>query len=369
VIAAIAALALASCTKEASVEVNPGASHAVGFSTYSPRSLTKAGSTLVGDADGAGVTHIFGGFQTIGVFAWNTGEDGKFGETPNFMGGEGAGQKVDLADGGATASSNYTPVKYWPTDGDELTFSAYYPYMVGEDGNVTSGIEVSSNGSKYSFTVNEDVTKQVDFMLADVKSGMTYANSDNGSVDFTFHHMLTRVLFEVKADDDKFTINLKKVFFTAKNSATVSVSYDADKKTTSYNVETANDERTFRPYDWKKEENGTSGGSGLTLKSTEVFIPYAGENAKSSFLMVPQEVPTELFVEYEISQTVNGGTETESMIAKVDLSKATDGKGNTIKRWEDNNYIKYTLSIGPKVIKVSVESVPGWTTINKEQQL
>jgi len=365
VIAVIAALALASCTKEASVEVNPGASHAVGFSTYSARSLTKAGSTLVddaADADGENTTHLFGGFQTIGVFAWNTGEGGNFGETPNFMGVGSAGQKVELAKGGADASSNYTPVKYWPTDGDELTFSAYYPYM---DNN--SGIVVS-NGSSYKFTVKDNVGDQVDFMLADVKSGMTYANSGDGSVEFTFHHMLTRVLFEVKASDDKFTINLKKVFFTAKNSATVSVSYGADKKATSY-VVTANEKwTTFRPYD-RKEENGTSGGSGLTLNSTEVFIPYGGKNAKSSFLMVPQEVPTELFVEYEISQTVNGGTETESMIAKVDLSKATDGESNTITSWKANNYIKYTLSIGPKVIKVSVESVPGWTTINKEQQL
>jgi len=383
---AAAALALASCTKEASVEVNPGASHAVGFSTYSARSLTKAGSTLVddaADADGENTTHLFGGFQTIGVFAWNTGEGGNFGETPNFMGVGSAGQKVELAKGGADASSNYTPVKYWPTDGDELTFSAYYPYM---DNN--SGIVVS-NGSSYKFTVKDNVGDQVDFMLADVKSGMTYANSGDGSVEFTFHHMLTRVLFEVKADPtscdvDKYvgaptdgsddrrseaqklidaflesvsSISVDEISFVTVNAGSVTVGtgaigdwkFDAT-NTTKYKVASNlvwNNTRLNAGAESNLLTSGAYYADGTAYTDTD------GKNTITpSYLMIPvddndnSDGAVKANVTYTI--TYKDGRETKNELVgdkAVDLTALTTDNGNTAK-WDKNSFIKYTILVG-----------------------
>ena len=66
ILAAAAALVLsAACTKSEITSVNEEDTLAIGFSSYSPRSLTKAGDTYV-----SGTTLVSG--KTFAVYSWKT---------------------------------------------------------------------------------------------------------------------------------------------------------------------------------------------------------------------------------------------------------------------------------------------------------
>ena len=170
-LAAAAAVVLASCAKiETSEPVVPEQTP-IDFAAYSGNALTKAGTT----GEMTTTTLQTTGF---GVFAYQTTGTAAFAE-PNFI------YHTNLS----TTSWTYTPVKYWPnqiqagnTDSqpataeqaDKVSFFAYAPRVAataatGAVTDATYGITaLTSNATtgdpKVSFTVSNDLTKQVDLL-------------------------------------------------------------------------------------------------------------------------------------------------------------------------------------------------------------
>lgn len=99
-----AALLLAGCSQNEITEMSPDAHPAVGFSVYS--GVQTKGTEIK-------VEHLKPGF---GVFAYHTKADAwstaSSTAAPNFM----YNQKVESSDG---TNWTYTPVKYWPADGEK----------------------------------------------------------------------------------------------------------------------------------------------------------------------------------------------------------------------------------------------------------
>ena len=184
-----ASLLFAGCSQNEITEISPDANPAVGFSVYS--GVQTKGTEIK-------VEHLKPGF---GVFAYHTGANAwstaGSAATPNFM----YNQKVESANGSLWT---YTPVKYWPKDGEKVTFFAYGPYSTISGSGVSVPVVGDIMGApKLTFAIEStgDATKMIDFVVAKNETGKTqdctHANSASG-VTFTFQHVLSRLTFEAK---------------------------------------------------------------------------------------------------------------------------------------------------------------------------
>ncbi len=168
---AAAALAMTSCSKNEVIDTP--AQQAIEFGTYT----ANAAQTKAAVMDEAALKTA--GF---GVFAFYTaGNDYTAANTPNFM----YNQEVKWDD---TKQWHYSPLKYWPNNpGDKVSFFAYAPF--------TAGKTWDANGT-IAFTVNTDITKQEDLVVA---PGVMNQEKQNltSKIDFKFQHALSRIGFKV----------------------------------------------------------------------------------------------------------------------------------------------------------------------------
>lgn len=86
----------------------------------------------------------------------------------------------------------YSPVKYWPTAG-HIDFLAYAPYG--------SGTKLTNN-KDLDFTVNSDVTKQIDLLWANAANQTKANNSGKNKVNFTFKHALAKIGYSVTSTNN-----------------------------------------------------------------------------------------------------------------------------------------------------------------------
>ncbi|MCL2561427.1 MAG: fimbrillin family protein [Rikenellaceae bacterium] len=136
--------------------------------------------------------------RKIGVFGYS--HTGSFGDNlamriPDYF----LNQAVtDLPGDGTWTYSGVR--KYWPQDGRNVSFFAYAPYIDVEDTFILYPAAMADTGAPtITYTVPTDIFGQIDLMYAN-RTDMTFATSNNGRVEFTMDHALTRVDFVVKLD-------------------------------------------------------------------------------------------------------------------------------------------------------------------------
>ena len=356
-LAAFAALVLAACAKiETSV---PNAEkNAIGFSTYSPKSL-KA------DADNYVAENSLIADAQFDVYAWST---------PNgtaFNGSNGTKffdwYTVTYKTGGNTdGTKNAYPdgYRYWPSGDtpDSLHFYAYYPSNAGTITAPAAGL------GAFSFTAEAAAADQVDFMVADLVAGQTYDHTNSGvsgTVALTFRHQLTRVQFKFKTTQDVIdngtTVAVKDVkLYNIKKAGTLTSSYNG----TAFNTEWSA-QGTPATY-----EVFVAGADIDSLVLTATAAP-ATNNAADIFLMVPQEMVTPQFsatphvpanltnaaqyivVEWDVVTDGITTHNSKALFFDTDL-KTTDNitapEAALDLDWAKNASITYTLTIGPKPI-------------------
>lgn len=162
-----ALIVFAGCSQIETVRDNNADKVHVSFSTYVPKSVTKADITS---------TSILAGQDGFGLFGYYT--DAKTYDAAtspiNFM----FNQQVTSDDEGTTWT--YSPVKYWPnetangtvdgaatSDGgaDHLTFFAYAPYQEKAGDVITALPENTGSGDpKIEYTVSDDLSKAIDLL-------------------------------------------------------------------------------------------------------------------------------------------------------------------------------------------------------------
>lgn len=190
---AMAALAMAGCSQNEVIDVNPDTHPAVGFDVYTgvpTRGAETTTATLKDNTKG-----------NFGILAFYTGasnwEAAKATTQPNFMYNE----KVHY-DAGNTSWA-YDNIKYWPSNPDHMiTFFAYGPYEAIPTTGANKGIVLSGKTDKgipfIDFTLKEaaKLTEMVDLVVSDQRDQKYLDNS--GTVNFKFGHILSKVLFKVK---------------------------------------------------------------------------------------------------------------------------------------------------------------------------
>lgn len=96
----------------------------------------------------------------------------------------------------------YTPVKYWPAAG-HIDFLAYAPYVK----------QKTLSGTKFDFTVSNNVADQIDLLWANAANQTKANNSGKNKVNFTFKHALAKIGYSVTStnNDASTTITVKSI--------------------------------------------------------------------------------------------------------------------------------------------------------------
>lgn len=333
-LAAIAALTLAACSKVETTSVNDDELVPIGFGAYAGRSLSKASSdSYIASGSTFSATN-----QHIGVYAFSGTST-----TADFMNDV----DVTLAGNGATASADYSPLKYWPKDetvaANKLSFFAYYPY----DG--TGIVRTNLCNTRYGsivFTAQAAAADQVDLMVSDAVEDQYYS-TNSGVVPFVFHHALTRVLFYFNVDTDYHAAGTDIVV----TGVTVS---NINK------VGTLSLTGTYATSTWGS--HGTPTTFSPAYPSTYLTTTAApAEAAANVFLMVPQEIDDASILTVNYTMTDLATSTSKNCTATVQLN-TIEAAGSAVDEWTMNMNIAYTITLSLKPIKFTA-SVSDWDSL------
>lgn len=192
-LAALAALTFASCSSESVEDFVGGGNQAsqqvaIGFDGYLGRSAV---DTRGSESDLPAIQAKDKGF---GVFGNYTASDKT---TPDY--GQNMFKNQPVTYSSEDAKWTYTPVKYWPTAG-HIDFLAYAPFDKNQE---------LKNNKELDFTVDPDVTKQIDLLWANAAN----KTKASGKVNFTFYHALAKIGYSVTStnNDKQTTITVKSL--------------------------------------------------------------------------------------------------------------------------------------------------------------
>ena len=398
---AAAVLILGSCAKIETGD-RPGTNKkapAIGFSSYTPTSLTRADGTFI-----SGTSLVSS--KQFAVYAWQTDYGAFLPVNPGAPGFMNPAVVTWNNDGNTGSGNGYTPTRYWPS-GDEpanLSFTAYYPYGGAGITAPTFGSGdpfVPSSVGTYAFTAQGASKDMVDFCVADVVNDQVYgatnkyastnSNDHKGTVNFSFHHMLTKVQFKFKKSgglENTTVVELVDAELAGiKNSGTLTATFAQHKEdhdndsTTPDEVVTGVNKLGTTSTAW----SGVTGGASyeITLNQAdpedgdEIVLTDSPSTVhdKDIFLMVPQDMVAStqaLVVTWRvkiyddadnaaanndvgvISETLN----TKTLYFYSDLVMGTYDHDNDPetpqipypKDWIKNNAVTYTVTIGPSPI-------------------
>ncbi|MDE7153722.1 MAG: fimbrillin family protein [Muribaculaceae bacterium] len=192
--AGIAAMTLASCSQEEVLKVNTGNADD-NLVSFRVRSRNAARSVEYN-------TENLQDFKVFGYIGWpdEAYENGADNLVPFFKGGL-AETFTRGEDGIFTSATPY----YYPGDGSMLYFAAFAPTTLDPVPTPYGGFKIDE------YTVNADITKQEDIILAETISDSESAAADN---EITFRHALSKVyISELRCSNENLKIEVVGVKF------------------------------------------------------------------------------------------------------------------------------------------------------------
>lgn len=366
--------------------INPVNGNVMTFSTNMCK-LTKAGQQ---DAEKTGEVNLQE--QNFRVWAYGAYEDENTTAT----------ELNNIYDGIANLDVTYTPAQdaipaswgtakeyFWPGVGKELKFFAVSDGKAAADSKVTIGTDINSM-TIADFEVNPGAYN-TDLMVAD----FVKQHQGDKVVDLKFHHALSKVQFVfktiatgeatvyvqdlvVKGLETKGTLNVApKPAETPENGGNEPTT-QAEGETTTYVGEV-----TPVKFTWALPTSTTEAPS-ATLKDFAddwtASVVTSGENADADF---PSKIDGADVTEADkVAMKVTAtGTNSQIFTTWLMLPQSIEGKKveitylinerkftsifpletTSLKAWEDNQYVKYTITLAPNLISFN-PSVEDWTT-------
>lgn len=315
VFALIAALTLGACSKS-EITRSLGKDEAISFTTYAGRPL-KAGSSFVEGGDFSAVPN-----PKINVWADLRTETSAWTGSFNFMNNV----EVTLVSGGSLESMEYEDLRYWPKDATKnfITFWAYYPSRDSHFTDVPAGL------GDYEWTVDSDVSKQEDLMFAEALVDQTRYSND-GVVNFTFHHQLTQIRFFVKAS------SLGPTVSSIRLDSLIICNIDVKDTITTSCVDHA------LKSEWK---GNTTGNVTFKVSTTAQYALAEKQPVGEVYLMLPQslknasaEEPDVQYAKIAYTVSYNDPVHSESFVESIPLYT------ESVSKWKANQKINYILDL------------------------
>ncbi len=175
---ALSALALTTCVNDETIEVNPG--DAVAFRATSGNA-TKSQITTTST------------IKDFKVWGYYQNEAEKQSDVP-FMEAQQVNKNGDVW--------TYSPTRFWPESGT-IDFYSVSP----------SSVNASISGSSRkieNYTVNTDVSKQIDLLYA-VNKDCSKAENGHSGVQVNFRHALSQIVFKAKSSNEAIVVDIKGV--------------------------------------------------------------------------------------------------------------------------------------------------------------
>ncbi len=343
-------------------------SRPITFTSYTTQPMTRADSALLAD-------NTIPAGRSIGVYAYyhdnTTWSDAA---TPNFMCNQ---QAINI---GFDLPFSYAPLKYWPNENeDKVSFIAYYPYTSNTTADIStlgvtalllSSSDPASGLPTFRFAVNNDVKKQVDFMVSDLipdlpKSRDTDPNPGTpfnnltitDRVRFIFRHAMSKIEFRVIVDP---TVRKDLAYFTLKGIQLTNI-YDEAQLTPTYTPPIAPATKGTTAINWS--DYSDSHKTTYDCKTTEAY------------LLLPQTLSdaARLTVTYDLAFKSEGTTYTYNADGNpvpteeyVFATRTTTYQLNTLKKtgtttpidaWLPNHHYIYNLIIKPHRIEFTGQVV------------
>lgn len=216
--------------------------------------------------------------------------------------------------------------KYYPVSGT-LDFLAYSP----KAGNVTPA-ERENCSLDITYTMTNNKTAQTDFLVSQIRSGVTKPNSAT-DVALAFKHALSLIDINVKKSADA-AIVIKSITLTGTNHAgTAEVVYDENR------TDEAHPTITWTATDAAADDNVT--------KNLSLTDEYADYNNDNDLLVVPTATTTKTI---KVVYTIDGGID---LFHTIELENS--GK------WLPSYKYTYNITVGLTEITID-PSIDDWET-------
>lgn len=239
--AAIASLAMISCAKDNTKEVNMG--RAIDFRV----AATRATETTTDNLESIWVTAVSES-GTNHFSKVNFTKEGSFFVTPNAY--------------------------YWPTDGSSLQFYAYAP---AEDALDAESLTLDANTQKLTgFSPKNAIEDQLDFTFA-VASG-SKADAENG-VELLFDHALTQVEIKALSNNTGYKHMVKGVRI---GKVVSKADFDFKLKTWDLTSQKSDYEIQFEPFQLGAEAKSLMGTEGNAMLIPQKLVPWDFQNDKEN---------------------------------------------------------------------------------------
>lgn len=315
--AAMAVVALASCSKVAVIDQNPTSmEQPIAFTNYT------AGATKATVMTAAGL-------QTPGFGVYTVMNDD---ETTLFM--------DNVNPKGATWA--YSPLKYWPKDeSNTLDFYFYAPHSSSTNSNV-SNPTCTSNAKTIEFAVNSTIANQSDLLWAAPVLNAVYSGNmldSDHKVPVNFGHALAKIGFTAQRDADYTGVTIKINSVKIKGNFNTSGVMDLTKaaNTAIWSSVTSTNDTEYAP----ALQNVTN----ITTTATQI-------NTDAEYIMV---VPSTSTAKTTYTITVNYTVKDEGNVETTNEITSTAAE----LAFEVGKQYTFNIKIGLKPIEFTV-SVNGW---------
>lgn len=374
----------------------------IGFSWYTPRpTTTKADTELFVDghdlSEGTSMG-VFGYFHPLyedggGTTQHGSWEDGVNVNRPNLFYNE----QVTVG----TPDYTYDHSRYWPGNvNDRISFIAYYPYSdnvsrTGEDTGTDTECSVEpfldSDGSNnglvgFKYTVPEDVSEHVDFMVSDLCMDQSKAlwkesngtqgltGPENGKVKFYFHHALSQVRIESvttsTVNNDNLTVDVRSIRFNG-----VAVRARCIPVPAAAHAE--NDTDTGHKHVNLTWSQHSCYRTSSDVEEASIVTDRTGDDPEDVLLMIPQSFPADGDAEIEVTFDITRWKDKNNKVYLADGTTPDPAyyeyryadnvlsaplHSDDLDEWLPGKIYTYRISLTLHAIRVQAVSVTDWET-------
>lgn len=311
--AALATIALASCTNDESVFEGIAQGDEINFAVakYTPQTRAEHDS----DADFT---------ENVTIWSWYNGSN-----TPVI--------NADEYDPAGTFESGNK--YYWPVNGQELDFVSVPTEMANK---YLTTVERSSNGNTtLTFDINRTDYHGDNLMTTEVLT----SDRSKGSVALLFRHLFAKLY--VKVNQSK-TSNTDAAWKVTLNSVTLNNLRKEGKVVIDQEWTAANKENNNVDNSW--DSTTKNGGDSWTVTSTDKDLTAGAYSSTETYYILPQPLTADeqkITIEYTVETDYLGNTTqpntVETYTRTFSLSEVTN-----ISAWNMNKVIIYNISINPE---------------------